>query len=98
MFRGLVFMVNGKMCISAGDDHFMFRVDPEMHDKLVQQDGCTTVVMRGRAYRGYIRVKEASISKREQLQQWVTLALAYNKTLLAAASKPAKKRARKPLS
>jgi len=29
MFRGVTFMVNGKMCISAGNEEMMCRIDPE---------------------------------------------------------------------
>ena len=35
MFRGVTFMVNGKMSMSAGDDEFMFRIDPELHDEMI---------------------------------------------------------------
>ena len=46
MFRGVAFMVNGKMCISAGDDEIMCRIDSALHDKLVKKAGCRPVIMK----------------------------------------------------
>jgi hypothetical protein len=43
MFRGITFMVNGKMCISVGDDMLMCRIDPELHATAIQKKGCRTV-------------------------------------------------------
>ena len=45
MFRGVTFMVNGKMLASAGDDQFMFRIDPKLHNEIVENEGVTGVVM-----------------------------------------------------
>lgn len=82
MFRGITFMVNGKMCISAGDDSYMFRIDPAMHEELLKRPGCSTVIMKGREYKGYVRVKDSSVPARKQLAYWVSLALEFNKKLL----------------
>jgi hypothetical protein len=35
MFRGTAFMVNGKLCVSAGDNELMFRFEPALHESLV---------------------------------------------------------------
>ena len=45
MFRGVTFMVNGKMCMSVGDDEFMFRIDPDRHEEVIEKDGVRPVVM-----------------------------------------------------
>jgi hypothetical protein len=45
-------MVRGHMCVAARPERIMCRVDPARHDELVKRPGCTTVVMRGRPYRG----------------------------------------------
>src|SRR6478735_4553173 len=71
MFGGTMFMVNGKMCISARADRLMVRVDPAMHDELVQRDGCSTMTMRGREYRGYIRVAEAAVRTKKNFDFWL---------------------------
>ena len=84
MFGGTTFMVNGKMCISAGKDRFMFRIDPEMHDDLVGKNGSRTVKMNGRAYRGFVHVDAARLGAKKALDFWVALALDYNKRAKAA--------------
>jgi TfoX/Sxy family transcriptional regulator of competence genes len=37
MFRGVTFMVNDKMCISAGDNKIMCRIDPAIHEEIIKR-------------------------------------------------------------
>jgi TfoX/Sxy family transcriptional regulator of competence genes len=85
MFGGTTFMVNGKMCISAGKTRFMFRIDPEMHDDLVGKNGSRTVKMNGRAYKGFVHVDAGALRAKKAFDFWVALALDYNKRAKAAA-------------
>ena len=94
MFSGIAFMVNDKLCISAGNNRIMCRVDPVLHDELIQKNGCSTVVMKGREYKGYVWVDEDALSTKKQLGYWIKLALEYNPKAKATAkkkSKPTKK-------
>ena len=93
MFSGITFMVNGKMCISAGDDRIMCRIDPAIHDEVLKKKGVRTVMMKGREYKGYVYVNEESIKTKKELDYWVGLSLDFNKK--AKASKSAKKVASK---
>ena len=79
MFGGLAFMVNHKMCVTAGNDKIMCRIDPAIYDEVIKKDGCSPVVMRGREYKGYIHVGEDSIKSKKDLDYWIELALRYNK-------------------
>ena len=79
MFRGVTFMVNGKMCISAGDDKIMCRIDPAIHDEVIKRKGCETVTMRGREYKGYVYVNGAAFKTKRELDYWIGLALDFNK-------------------
>ncbi|SDC65092.1 TfoX/Sxy family protein [Niabella drilacis] len=81
MFGGLAFMVNGKMCLTAGPGRIMCRVNPEAHDTLTARDGCETVVMGGRVYRGYVHVNEDQLQTPEALAYWVNLALEFNSVI-----------------
>ena len=58
MFRGVTFMVNGKMCISAGDDEMMCRIDPDVHEAAIERKGCRAMEMKGRQYKGYVLINE----------------------------------------
>ena len=93
MFSGITFMVNGKMCISAGNDRIMCRIDPAIHDEVVEKNWCRPVIMKGREYKGYVYVNEEGIKTKKDLNYWVNLCLDFNKR--AKASKPAKKPAKK---
>ncbi len=90
MFSGITFMVNGKMCISAGNDRIMCRIDPAIHEEVVERKGCHTVTMKGREYKGYVYVNEEGIKAKKDFDFWIRLALDFNK--LAKASKSATKR------
>ena len=90
MFRGIAFIVGEKLCISAGDDEIMCRVNPLLHDQLVIKDGCRAVVMRGREYKGYVYVKERVIPRKKELDFWIKLALEFNK--VAKSSRKNKKK------
>src|SRR4051812_47323339 len=78
MFRGVAFMVNGKLCVSVGDDELMCRVDPKIHDELVEKSGCRTVIMKNREYKGYVYISEDNIETKKDLEYWLSLALSFN--------------------
>ena len=78
MFRGLAFMVNGKMCITASDQHMMCRIDPSIHREVIQRKGAHTMVMGGKEYIGYVQVEEDAIKSKKELNYWIKLALEFN--------------------
>ena len=85
MFGGVTFMVNGKMCVSAGKDRLMCRIDPAIHEKALKRKGCATVVMNGREYRGFIHVNEEGMRTKRDFDFWIALALDHNKNARAPA-------------
>ncbi len=85
MFGGLAFMVDNKMCITAGADRMMCRIDPAIHEGAIKRKGCQTVKMGGRKYKGYVHVDQDSIKNKKDFDYWVALALDFNK--IAKASK-----------
>jgi TfoX/Sxy family transcriptional regulator of competence genes len=78
MFGGVAFMVNGKMCVTASDKGIMCRVDPARMDELTTKRGSSVLEMKGREYRGYVRVSEDALGKKEDLDFWVGVALEFN--------------------
>jgi TfoX/Sxy family transcriptional regulator of competence genes len=87
MFRGVLFMVDGKMCISSGDDELMLRIDHDLHDELIKKPGVRTMEMKGKPYRGYIMVHTDALKTKKQLDYWVGLALEFNKKAKASPKK-----------
>ena len=79
MFGGITFMVNGKMCISAGHDRLMCRIDTGLHDAASTRRGVRKVRMKGRAYRGFVYVREDAVASQRDLDYWVSLCLDFNK-------------------
>src|SRR5580765_8330150 len=90
MFRGVVFMVDGKMCITAGDDNMMCRIDPAIHEEAVKKKGVRSVIMKGREYKGYVRVYEDAMKSKKDFEYWIGLALEFNKKAKAAKKKKKK--------
>ncbi len=81
MFGGIAFMVNGKMCLTAGDhaDHqMMVRIDPTAMQRALAKKGASPAKMRGRAIRGYVFLVEEAVKTKRDLDGWVRLALDYN--------------------
>ena len=67
MFGGLAFMVDGKMCLTAGPDRIMCRIDPAVHEEAIEKKGVRTVIMSGREYKGYVYVNEEALQKKATL-------------------------------
>lgn len=91
MFGGLAFMVDSKMCVTAGADRMMCRIDPNLHDEAIKRKGCRTVVMKGREYKGYLYLDEGSLQAKADFNYWVTLALDFNKKAKTSNKKRSKK-------
>jgi hypothetical protein len=75
MFGGLAFMVDNKMCITAGANRIMCRIDPAIHKEAISKKGCNTVIMGAREYKGYVHVNEDSIKNKKDFDYWIGLAL-----------------------
>ena len=85
MFGRVVFMVNGKMCVTSGGDRLMLRIGPESHAVAIKQKGVRPVIMRGREYKGFVHVKEDALKSKRNFDRWISLALKFN--IQAAKSK-----------
>lgn len=92
-FRGLIFMVNGKMCISTGDNELMCRIDPAIHDQVLEMNGTREMIHSGKPIRGYVYVHEDVVRDKKDFDYWVNLCLDWNQH--AKASKPKAKAAKK---
>jgi len=87
MFRGLCFMVNGKMCVCVSHDEMMCRIDPEKSDDLLETNGCRPMMRNDKMIRGYIYVSEERYKSRKDFMYWIELCLAFNKKVKAVKKK-----------
>jgi len=84
MFGGLVFMINGKMCMTVNErpDHVMMvRIDQLDQEQALQRKGAQVAVMRGRKMNGWIYLQWAAIREEEDFDYWIKLSLKYNALL-----------------
>jgi TfoX/Sxy family transcriptional regulator of competence genes len=78
MFRGVTFMVDNKMCISVSGDELMLRLDPDMTEQLVEENGTRPMVHGGKHMKGFIYISPERFRDQKSLDYWIKLALEYN--------------------
>ena len=89
MFRGITFMVNGKMCVNVSGDDMMCRFDPALQETVAVQTGFRPMIMKGKEYKGYCYVSAEGIKSKKDFDYWINICLDFNGK--AKASKKAKK-------
>jgi TfoX/Sxy family transcriptional regulator of competence genes len=85
MFRGLTFMVNGKMCIGVKEEEMMCRIHPDAVEDALEKNGTRVMIHNGKTMKGYVFVDKATLKNQTEFKYWVQLALDFNP--LAKASK-----------
>ena len=93
MFRGLAFLVNGKMCINVSGENLMCRYNPALEDEVAERAGFQPMIMKGMQLRGYCYVSEEGYKSKPNFEYWLKLCLDFNDK--AKASKKKKTTAKK---
>lgn len=78
MFRGLAFLVNGKMCVNVGGDNLMCRYDPTLLEEVANRPGYKPMIMGGRNYKGYCYVTSDGYKSKANFEYWLALCLNFN--------------------
>jgi TfoX/Sxy family transcriptional regulator of competence genes len=89
MMGGLTFIVNDKMCVGVVKDELMCRIDPGIHETLIERNGCRTMDFTKRPMKGYVLIEEIGMKSKNDFDYWIDLALEFNKK--AKSSKRPKK-------
>jgi len=89
MMGGLTFMYNGKMCVGIIGDEMMCRIDPGLHETVLERPGCRTMDFTSRPMKGYVMIDETGMRKRDDFEFWIQLCLDFNSR--AKSSKKKKK-------
>jgi TfoX/Sxy family transcriptional regulator of competence genes len=92
MFRGVTFLVDGKMCISVSGEELMCRIDPEIYDVAIKKKGVRPMVMKNRECRGYLYVNYSGFKSQKDFEYWVNLCLEFNPRATAASKGKRKKK------
>ena len=87
MMGGLTFMYNGKMCVGIFKDELMCRIDPSLHEEMVEKNDCRTMDFTNRPMIGYILVNEDGMKTQKDFEFWINLALDFNKKAKASKKK-----------
>jgi hypothetical protein len=78
MFRGLTFMVNGKMCVCVSGENLMCRFDLALTEEVAEKNGFQPMIMKGREYKGYCYISPEGIKTKKDFEYWVNLCLDFN--------------------
>lgn len=87
MFRGLAFLVNGKMCVNVSGDNLMCRFDPELEDEVSQRAGFQPMIMKGKQLKGYCYISEDGYKSKANFEYWLKLCLDFNNNAKASKKK-----------
>ena len=78
MMGGLTFMVNDKMCVGIIKDELMCRIDPALHESLIEREGCRTMDFTHRPMIGYILIEQRVMKTQKEFDYWIGLSLDFN--------------------
>ncbi len=67
------------MCLSVSGEELMCRIDPALHDEVMEKKGWRPMIMKGKEYKGYCYVNEDGIKSKKDFDYWINLALDFNK-------------------
>ncbi len=87
MFRGVTFMVNGKMCICVSGDDMMCRFDPALQETVAERTGFRAMIMKGKEYKGFGYVSEEGFKRKKDFDYWINLCLDFNSRAKASKKK-----------
>ena len=87
MFKGLAFLVNGKMCINVSGENLMCRYDPVLEDEVAEKTGFQPMIMKGKQLRGYCYVSEDGYKSKVNFEYWLKLCLDFNEKAKASRRK-----------
>ena len=78
MMGGLTFMYNNKMCVGIIKDELMCRIDPTLHETVIEKVGCRTMDFTKRPMKGYVYIDDSGMGEDHQLEFWIDKALEFN--------------------
>ena len=79
MIWGLTFMYKDKMCVCIIKNELMCRIDPTLHETAIGKVGCRTMDFTKRPMIGYVLVDESGMKTKQDFENWIHLALDFNK-------------------
>jgi TfoX/Sxy family transcriptional regulator of competence genes len=78
MFRGICFMIDGKMCVCVSNDEMLCRIGPAYKEAL-EQHGVRGMIRNGKALKDFVFVSQDAMKTKNEFDGWIDQALAFNK-------------------
>lgn len=89
MMGGLSFMLHNKMCVGVIQDELVCRIDPAKYEDALEKQGCRPMDFTGKPMKGWVMINDTGMKNATELNDWISLAIEYNK--YAKVSKKRKK-------
>ncbi len=78
MFRGVCFMVNGKLCVCVSGNNLLCRIGADEVEVALEQSGTTQMVMREKPSKNFVFVSEEAFNTQKDFDHWIKLCLNFN--------------------
>jgi TfoX/Sxy family transcriptional regulator of competence genes len=87
MFRGVCFMVNGKMCTCVSRDELLCRIGAEKMEAALEHDYSRQMIMGSRIAKDFIFISEDGFRNQKDFDHWIKLCLEFNPVAKASKKK-----------
>ena len=79
MFRGVCFMVNGKMCVCVSENELLCRIGSAQMEQALENNYVRQMVMaRDKPSKDFVYVSEEGFYNQNDFDHWIRLALDFN--------------------
>lgn len=83
MFKGICFMVDGKMCCAThidknSLDKLMCRIGEDVYEAALEHNYVVPMEFTGKPMKGYIYVEEEGFKTKQSIEYWLQLCLDFN--------------------
>ncbi len=74
MFGGIVWMLNGNMCVGVWRDYLIVRVGVEAAGKIMPEPGVSAMDITGKPMKGWAKVAPDGVADDDELRRFIGLA------------------------
>ncbi|ALI98514.1 TfoX/Sxy family protein [Rufibacter tibetensis] len=79
MMGGITFLYHEKMCVGVMKDALLCRINPNLYEGALEQNGCRPLDSNGRTMKGWVLDDQEALRYESELKYWIDLALDFNK-------------------
>lgn len=84
MFRGICFMVNGKMCVCVSGEELLCRIGSGQVETALEKNYVRQMIIRDRPSKDFVYISEEGYHNKKDFGHWIKLALDFNPLAKAA--------------